>query len=151
MPQRPKRLIGNTYQSWKVSRRYPLRGGGGGGGILNKVVYREAQSREVQPVTLLCAVFERRRYPFRAEPVRIGHYRKYPLPKKNEKLSTGSSPPFRPLNVFIHSEVKKNPWNVSVSVHFSRTYFYAHANTRKRKRTTVQINIYVNVDKSGRT
>ena len=38
-------------------------------------------------------------------------YREYPPPppEKYEKLSTGYSPPFRPLNVFIHSEVKKNP------------------------------------------
>ena len=73
MPQRLKGLIGNTYQSWKVSRRYPL----GEGGYSIKLDTGRLNP-EVQPLTLLYAVFERRRYPLRAEPLRIGHYGEYP-------------------------------------------------------------------------
>ena len=138
MPQRLKRLIGNTYQSWKVSKRYPPHGGegrGGGKAGYSTKLYTGRLNPEVQPLTLLYAVFERRRYPFRAEPLGIAHYREYhpPPPEKNEKLSAGSSPPLRPLNFFIHSEVKRT-LETFPFVHFSRKYFYAPAHTRKKKK-----------------
>ena len=107
----------------------------GGGEGLKKVVYREAQSRGSY---LFILHFIQRRYFFRAELLVIDHYRKYPPPPgKYEKLPTCSSPPCRPLNFFIHSEVS----------YFRRKYFDANANTRKR----TQINIPVDFDKSSRT
>ena len=59
-------------------------GGGGKAGYSTKL-YTGRLNPEVQPLTLLYAVFERRRYPFRAEPLRIGHYREYPPPPRNTK------------------------------------------------------------------
>ena len=86
------------------SRRYPLGGGGGGG--LNKVVYREAQSRGSY-LFILHFIKKKVLLSGGASP-----YRSLegvpPPPRKYEKLPTCSSAPCRPLNFFIHGEVKKN-------------------------------------------
>ena len=145
MPQRLKGLIGNTYQSWKVSRRYPL--GEGRGDSIKLDTGR--LNPEVQPLTLLYAVFERRRYPLRAEPLRIGHYGEYP-PGKTKNWQRVPPLLFVPKTFSFIVKLKRT-LETFPFVHFSRKYFYAPAHTRKRKRTAVQINIHVDVDKSGRT
>ena len=78
-------------------------GGGGGGGKAgySTKLYTGRLNPEVQPLTLLYAVFERRRYPFRAEPLRIGHYREYPPPPREiRKIVYGFLPSFTSPKLF---------------------------------------------------
>ena len=111
--QRLKILIENTYHSWKVSRGLKELSSGGWGGGLDKVVYREAQSRGSY---LFILHFIKRKVLLSggASPYRSLRGVPPPPPWKYEKLPTCSSPPCRPLNFFIHSEVKNNLWNVFV-------------------------------------